>query len=412
MSAPARMNSSASRPVRTPPIPIIGISGRASRTCQIHRTATGRIPGPDKPPVIPASTGRMVSGSIAIPSNVLIIARPSAPAATHERATVTISVTSGDSLANTGMSYLARPRTASMTDADASGSHANTCPRSATFGHEMFTSIAVTPAASDRRPASSAYSSTLPPAMDTIARAPRDSSQGRSRWRNASMPGLCRPIELSMPLSVSTIRGVGRPARGSSMTDLVTTPPIFDTSKNCESSRPDAAQPEAVRMGFGNSTWPSLARMSTSTSRLSTTTARLQRFMPRVRGATGTGPPSRGAQRVEGDHAHVFPADLVSTEYRPIHARPHHARDAVTAPHRQHTGHAYPDAASHRLLNRGKHRDVVLPCRGGDLPQHRHRPARVDDIGPCLVDDLAEHVGDHAAHAERAVFCSDHSGLA
>ncbi len=39
------------------------------------------------------------------------------------------------------------------------------------------------------------------------------------------MPGPCRPIEFSMPLGVSAIRGVGRPDRGASMTDLVTTAP-------------------------------------------------------------------------------------------------------------------------------------------------------------------------------------------
>jgi hypothetical protein len=117
----------------------------------------------------------------------------------------------------------------------------------------MFTSIAVTPAASESRPASSAYSSTVPPAMDTTARAPLDSSQGRSRCRNASMPGPCRPIELSIPLGVSAIRGVGRPARGASITDLVTTAPILETSKNWASSRPEPAQPDAVRIGFGSS---------------------------------------------------------------------------------------------------------------------------------------------------------------
>ena len=83
---------------------MIGTSGRASRTCQTHRTATGRIAGPDRPPVTPASTGRIVSVSIAMPSSVLIIDRPSAPADTHARAIATMSVTSGDSLAKTGMS--------------------------------------------------------------------------------------------------------------------------------------------------------------------------------------------------------------------------------------------------------------------------------------------------------------------
>ncbi len=151
-----------------------------------------------------------------------------------------------------------------MTAAEESGLQANTWPRCSTFGQEMLTSIAVTPAASDSRPARSAYSATVPPAMDTTARAPLDSSQGRSRCRNASMPGPCRPIELSMPLGVSAIRGVGRPDRGLSMTDLVTIAPILDTSMNCASSRPAPAQPDAVMIGFGSSTWPSLARRSTA----------------------------------------------------------------------------------------------------------------------------------------------------
>ena len=126
----------------------------------------------------------------------------------------------------------------------------------------MLTSIAVTPAESDRRAASSAYSSTVPPAIETTARAPLDSSHGRSRCRNASMPGPCRPIEFSIPLGVSAIRGVGLPARAASITDLVTTAPILETSKNCASSRPEPAHPDAVRIGFGSSAWPSRARRS------------------------------------------------------------------------------------------------------------------------------------------------------
>ena len=45
-----------------------------------------------------------MSVSITMPSSVLIIDRPSAPADTHALAIVTMSVTSGDSLAKTGMS--------------------------------------------------------------------------------------------------------------------------------------------------------------------------------------------------------------------------------------------------------------------------------------------------------------------
>ena len=57
------------------------------------------------------------------------------------------------------------------------------------------------------------------------------------------MPGPCRPIELSMPLGVSAIRGVGRPERGRSCTDLVTTAPIAVRSTNGSSSRPKAEHP-------------------------------------------------------------------------------------------------------------------------------------------------------------------------
>ena len=41
------------------------------------------------------------------------------------------------------------------------------------------------------------------------------------------MPGPCSPMELSMPLGVSAIRGVGRPERGLSMMLLVTTAPML-----------------------------------------------------------------------------------------------------------------------------------------------------------------------------------------
>jgi len=104
IDAPARMSSSASCPVLTPPMPMIGTSGRASRTCQMQRTATGRMAGPDRPPVTPASAGRMVWVSMTIPSSVLMSERPSAPADTQAFAIATISVTSGESLAKTGMS--------------------------------------------------------------------------------------------------------------------------------------------------------------------------------------------------------------------------------------------------------------------------------------------------------------------
>src|SRR5260221_3786924 len=179
----------------------------------MQRTATGLIAGPDGPPVSPARTGRIVSVSIAMPSNVLIIDRPSAPADTHERAIATMSVTSGDSLANTGMSYRVRALTAAITAPASVASQANTWPRCSTFGHEMLTSSAVTPAASDNRAASSAYSSTVLRSIDRTALSPRESSHGRARSKKAFIPRPCNHIDLRKPLLLSATHRLGRPAR-------------------------------------------------------------------------------------------------------------------------------------------------------------------------------------------------------
>ena len=262
--APARMNWRASRPVLMPPMPRIGTSGIAACTCHTQRTATGRIAGPDSPPVTPARAGRRVSVSMTMPSSVLIMLSPSAPASTTARAISTMSVTSGDSLASTGMRGSVARRTADTTAEAGSAWQAKTWPRSSTLGHEMLTSIAETPSALRSRWARRWYSSTLPPAIDTTARAPRSRSQARSWSMKASMPGPCSPIELSMPLGVSAIRGVARPDRGRSMIDLVTTAPIAVRSRNGSSSRPAAAHPDAVSTGSGSSSDPSDVLRSTA----------------------------------------------------------------------------------------------------------------------------------------------------
>ena len=59
-------------------------------------------------------------------------------------------------------------------------------------------------------------------------------------------------MEFNIPLGVSAIRGVARPLRGLIMIDFVTTAPISESGKNCESSLPDPAQPLAVKIGFGS----------------------------------------------------------------------------------------------------------------------------------------------------------------
>src|SRR5271165_5896843 len=186
-----------------------------------------------------------------------------------------------------------------------------------------------------------------------------------------------------MPLGVSAIRGVGLPDRGASMTDLVTIAPILDTSTNCASSRPAPAQPDAVMIGLGSSTCPSLVRRSTpmalppaatlaglttyrlaggrlaagrlAAGRLTTgrlTTGRLSarrataaeagaRPVPflagralEVRGPARPGLPARRPERVERDGADVVPAHRLAPEDRAVDAGTHHPGDAVRADYR------------------------------------------------------------------------------
>ena len=107
-----------------------------------------------------------------MPISTLISESPSAPAATQAPATATMSVTSGDSLANTGMSYRRLPRTAATTVPAVAGSRANRRPASSAFGQDRLTSTAHTPAASESRAARAPYSRTVWPAIETTTRAP------------------------------------------------------------------------------------------------------------------------------------------------------------------------------------------------------------------------------------------------
>ena len=101
------------------------------------------------------------------------------------------------------------------------------------------------------------------PAIETITRAFCSTSQGKSWARNASIPGPCRPIELSIPEGVSAMRGVGRPWRGFVITDLVTIAPTSLSAKNWDNSFPLLAQPLAVKIGVGNQALPSVVDIST-----------------------------------------------------------------------------------------------------------------------------------------------------
>src|SRR3954462_15376102 len=158
------------------------------------------------------------------------------------------------------------------------------------------------------------------------------------------MPGPCTPIELSTPLGVSAIRGVGRPLRGCSWIDFVTTPPIAPRSLYGASSRPAAAQPEAVNTGSSNTAPARSIVMSMSAGGVTSAVVRI------VTSPTSVHLHRGGADRVVRHRAKCVPADPVPREDRPVNAGAQHARLSVVADDGQDTRHAHADAAGHRLL--------------------------------------------------------------
>ena len=116
---------------------------------------------------------------------------------------------------------------------------------------------------------------------------------------------------MSIPDGVSAIRGVPRPERGLAMTVLVTKAPSSVMSKKRCSSRPLAAQPEAVMTGLGS--------------------------RPRRGGPTWSSGPSvttrRRADRIAGHPAYAVvervPAHPVAPEDRALDAGADHRRPPV-----------------------------------------------------------------------------------
>ena len=192
----------------------------------------------------------------------------------------TRSVTSGDNLAIIGNSPPIVLRTPSITRLDASGSQAKTNPLFSTLGQEILTSMALMPETERNLRAKVEYSSTVSPAIEMMIRAFCSTRKGTSLARKASIPGPCRPIELSIPLGVSAMRGVARPFRALSITDFVTTPPIVVMSKNCDNSRPELAQPLAVKVGAGNQALPKVVEKSKAVIALCQLCPTAQRIHP------------------------------------------------------------------------------------------------------------------------------------
>ena len=215
------MNAAASSPVSIPPMPMIGICTFLA-LCQTMRRATGRTAGPERPPVLFASTILRLFTSTAMPVSVLIMEIASAPASSAASAFSVMSDTFGVSLTISGC--FAAALTALVMAYTLSGFTPKATPPSCTFGQEMFISSRCTPVPASRS-AICTYCSTLVPVMLAITATSLVSSHGRSFSMKLSTPGFCRPTLLSMPLGVSAMREGGLPVRGSRLSPLTEMPP-------------------------------------------------------------------------------------------------------------------------------------------------------------------------------------------
>ena len=146
-----------------------------------------------------------------------------APASTTRRAISAMSATFGVSLTMTG-SVVARTQ-AAVTDAATAASCPNSMPPRCAFGLLMFSSSPATPSTPSSAAAHSPYSSALLPRMLTMTGTFQRAHVGASSRRSLSMPTFCRPIELSIPAGVSSMRCVGEPERGRSVVVLLTIAP-------------------------------------------------------------------------------------------------------------------------------------------------------------------------------------------
>ena len=160
----------------------------------------------------------------------------SAPFSSAARAKDDTLVTFGVSLGMSGS--VVAFRTAATTSAVLARLQPNWMPPSLMFGHEMFSSSAATPSTSDRMRETSTYSSIELPHTLTMTTAPRRRSSGIFSRMNRCTPMPCRPIALSMPEGVSTIRGGGCPSRSFRNRPFTTTAPSDDRSTMSAYSRP------------------------------------------------------------------------------------------------------------------------------------------------------------------------------
>jgi hypothetical protein len=192
---------------------------------------------------------------------------------------------------------------------------ANTEPRLATLGQEMLTS---SPTIADGRAGRQQPGCHLgefggvPPAIETRTRAPTDASHGRSWSAKASIPGPCRPIELSIPRGSRPSAGC-RGRCGGRHDRLGDERSESGDVEEAVQLRPFAAQPEAVMIGLGRRRRPVDARRG--------------QFVCRARSSVPSDPPARCPDGVVGHgtgRRRRRPSAPVTVEDRPVEAGAHH----------------------------------------------------------------------------------------
>ena len=194
----------------------------AWRTCQTQRTATGRIAGPDSPPVTPARCGRIVSVLITMPSRVLITDTPVGAGAHHgagDRDDVgDVRRQLGEASASRGSLCRLTAWITSAADTGLAGEHLAAVLDVGAGDVDLDRRDPLARCAAARR-ASRTRRRCRRRSRRSCAPRARAATRGPCSM-NASMPGPCSPMELSIPLGVSAMRGVGRPERGCSMIAL------------------------------------------------------------------------------------------------------------------------------------------------------------------------------------------------
>src|SRR3984893_4490533 len=360
------MNSSASRASAIPPIPRMGIR-TAWRHSYTIRTAMGLMAGPLRPPTMFESFGRRVSTSMTMARNVLTRDTASAPASSAARANDATSVTFGVSLGITGNRVTFR--TALTTANVPVRLQPKVIPPSLMFGHEMLSSMAATPSASDRMRASSTYSSMVVPQMLTMTVACLTRSSGSFSSTNRWTPMPCSPMAFSMPAGVSTIRGGGWPSRAVRNSPLTATPPSEARSTVSAYSTPYPKQPLAAINGFF-----------------------------RVRAPIWT-------ERSMVESCSV-PEYLIPGQHRPGDARSQVMIAAVLGPDRHHATVTAAEAAAHDALDR----DLTGAAVGGGGPgrgsEHRLGATCVDHhrrVGRVCRQPSLERSEDPAVFTETSV---------